>query len=168
MNVTQLKFVPRGFWNHGSRFAGALDCINPFVGAQGWAVDIEWPENGVRVDAVCQDRVLACTFAVSPRPEITQLLGREANCGFNMRWSYFNEHEVEALARQDASAIVTFHIPDAGKSLECICGSLQVGRLLEMIQHSAHAEDNFPDEFEAAYRAISLSGLFDWKWYGSV
>lgn len=90
---------------------GHVDFINE-EGIGGWILDLDRPDEPQNVELYINGQKCAEAVANIPRPDISQIIGREANCGFLIRWKDVN---VEGILGWRGSEIEIIHPPTGRK-----------------------------------------------------
>ena len=78
-------FIRPKITDKNSGIYGHVDFVNS-EGIGGWLIDVSSPEPRV-VEIYINDEKIGEAIANLPRPDIASIIGREANCGFFVRWA---------------------------------------------------------------------------------
>jgi lipopolysaccharide biosynthesis protein len=142
---------------------GHVDFIND-EGIGGWVIDVESSESRV-VEIYVNDIKIGEVVANLPRPDVAFIIGREANCGFFVRWadlsipnriSLEDNFEVAIIDKLSGREIIGKHAK--GRKPKFL-GRIEEGK-------EGKQEPKIEDErIKEEYRIIKESGLFDEKWY---
>jgi len=142
---------------------GHVDFINA-DGIGGWVIDVQSAEPRV-VEVYINDEKVGEYVANLPRQDISQILGRDAKCGFYIRWV---DVSLPSGLRWDSELDIAVVDKLSGRE---IIGKHAKGRKPKFI---GKVENNKSKKSELAiedkqikeeYRIIKESGLFDEEWY---
>jgi len=142
---------------------GHVDFINA-NGIGGWVIDVQSAEPRV-VEVYINDEKVGEYVANLPRQDISQILGRDAKCGFYIRWV---DVSLPSGLKWDSGLDIAVVDKLSGRE---IIGKHAKGRKPKFI---GRAEDNKDEKHELTiedeqikeeYRIIKESGLFDEEWY---
>jgi len=157
-------FIRPKIIDKNSGIYGHVDFVKS-EGIGGWLIDVSSPEPRV-VEVYVNDEKIGEAIANLPRPDIASIIGREANCGFFVKWSQLNVPSRINLEDNFDIAII-----DKLSGREII-GSHAKGRKpkflgrIEEEKKEVKQEPKIEDEIiKKEYRIIKESGLFDEKWY---
>ena len=162
--MVYLDFIRPKITDKNSGIYGHVDYINS-EGIGGWLIDVSSPEPRV-VEVYVNDEKIGEAIANLPRPDIAFIIGREANCGFFVKWSQLNvpsrisledNFEVVVIDKVSGREIVGKHAKGRKPKF--------VGRIEEE-KKEVKQETKIEDErIKKEYRIIKESGLFDEEWY---
>jgi len=142
---------------------GHVDFINA-DGIGGWVIDVQSAEPRV-VEVYINDEKVGEYVANLPRQDISQILGRDAKCGFYIRWV---DVSLPSGLKWDSGLDIAVVDKLSGRE---IIGKHAKGRKPKFI---GRVEDNKDEKHELTiedkqikeeYRIIKESGLFDEEWY---
>jgi len=163
-DMSDRDFIRPKITDKNSGIYGHVDYINS-EGIGGWLVDVSSPEPRV-VEVYVNDEKIGEAISNLPRPDIAFIIGREANCGFFVKWSQLNVPREISLEDSLEVAII-----DKLSSRE-IVGKHAKGRKpkffgrIEEEKKEGKQEPKIEDErIKEEYRIIKESGLFDEGWY---
>ncbi len=152
-NEAAKKYLPTGFYSD-SKYAGALDRVDPALGLMGWAIRLDDVAQQVQVEARCGKHLLATSFAALPRPDIDKVLGQKTECLFVIRWGRFDKAQLEQLIAE-GDEVVEIFLPSAGSYVATVCNAVRVSTIRESMDRHlpVHLDDdlNRLTKLEAAH-----------------
>ena len=87
-DMSDRNFIRPKITDKSNGIYGHVDFVNE-EGIGGWVIDVGLLEPRV-VEIYVNDEKIGKAIADLPRPDIAFIIGREANCGFFVKWSQLN------------------------------------------------------------------------------
>ncbi|MCC6025960.1 MAG: glycosyltransferase [Caldimicrobium sp.] len=158
--MVNMDFIRPKITDKNSGIYGHVDFVNS-EGIGGWLIDVSSPEPRV-VEIYINDEKIGEAIANLPRPDIASIIGREANCGFFVKWG-----QLDVPSRINLEDNFDIAIIDKLSGREII-GRHAKGRKpkffgrIEENKRGVKQEAKIEDErIREEYRIIKESGLFD-------